>query len=488
MAATAPARARPLGPVEVPAWLRTAAPHLPLAALVVAFAVRFSLLSLSVYDGYGDPPYDLALFDQGIWLLSRLHAPFVTVMGRDLFGDHTAFILLLLVPLYWVWPHVQALLVLQACLLAAAAVPIYAVARRRLGPALATALAGAYLLDPALQWGDLEQFHPEALLVLGITVALWAAIEDHPRVLVVAVVACALVKQDTGYLLVPLGLWVAWRRHRRLGAAIAVGAAVWMWLCFEVIIRAFLGTTSFQADRIPFGGTGGLVRTFVAHQATFWRYAVGQGRPWYLWQLAAPYGLVLLRAPEVAATCVLVVAENTLAAFTYMHQIHFHYSLAPSAVLAMGTAWAVTRLRSRRLQVGATGLVVASALATSTLWGLAPWSNQTYPHWSPRSQVAADLTAATRHVPPGAVVSAWYPVVAHLDHRVRIYMWPTPFRATYWGLYHQEGQRLPFAHQVTYLVLPTDLQGIDAAAFATIAPDFEVAWRQGYATVWRRVR
>ena len=84
-----------------------------------------------MHDGYGTPGYDMGIFDQGVWLLSRFHAPFVTVMGRNLFGDHTSFILLLAVPLYWVWPHAQTLLVLQTCLLAAAAVPVYLLALRR---------------------------------------------------------------------------------------------------------------------------------------------------------------------------------------------------------------------------------------------------------------------------------------------------------------------------------------------------------------------
>ena len=73
-----------------------------------------------------------------------------------------------------------------------------------------------------------------------------------------------------------------------------------------------------------------------------------------------------------------------------------------------------------------------------------------------------DQPAGARHqhrppdVPPSAVVSAYYPYVAHLDHRTRIYQWPTPFRATYWGLYTQEGQRLPFAGRCsTWCCQPT---------------------------------
>ena len=100
---------RVVGPLRPEAGLlRRALPHLPVLVLAAAYAIRFSELSVAVHDGFGTPPFDMAIPDQGIWLLSRFHAPFVTVMGRNLFADHTSWILLLAVPLYWVYPHAQA--------------------------------------------------------------------------------------------------------------------------------------------------------------------------------------------------------------------------------------------------------------------------------------------------------------------------------------------------------------------------------------------
>jgi uncharacterized membrane protein len=467
---------------------RRVLPHLPIAALVVAYALRFSLLSVSVYDGYGDPPFDMALFDQGIWLLSRFHAPFVTVMGRDLFGDHTAFILLLVVPLYWVFPHAQLLLVLQSCLLASAAIPIYLLARKRLDSTLlATALAATYLLNPALQNGNLEQFHPEAFLVLGVTLALYAAVEWHPKLLIASVVACMLVKQDTGFLIIPLTLWVAWRRNLRLGLAMAAACAFYTFLAFEVIIFAFLGTTSFQADRIPFGGTGGLLRTAIHHPGTLWNYARSDGRPFYLWQLGFSVGWGFLLAPELAAVAILTLLENGLSAFPYQHQIIYHYSMAIAPVFVIGTVFAIAAQASVRRRQVVTGVVFLAALWSCVLWGLAPFSQNTYAHQSPHSAEVADINAALRSLPANAVVSAWYPYVAHIDHRVRIYMWPTPFSASYWGLYTQEGQRLPFASEIQYIVLPTTLVASDEKVLASIASQYRVIDTVGDVRVYEKV-
>lgn len=487
---------RPPDAVDAPALLRRALPHLPVLALAAAYAAYFGHLSVAVQDGYGTPGFDMGIFDQGVWLLAHFHAPFVTVMGRDLFGDHTSFILLLAVPLYWIHDAPQTLLVLQALLIAAAAVPISLTGRFLLARAgesptavtvLSTLLALAYLCNPALQHGNLEQFHPECFLVLAISLAIWAAVTSRRRLLWVAVAACLLVKEDTALLVIPLGCWVAWRRWQRTGLAIVLVAVAAMAFAYEVVIRSLLGTTSFYANRIPFGGLKGTVTTFFAHPVRFWDYATSGGRAWYLWQLGTATGWVWLLSPEVAAIGILTFAENALSTFPYMHQILYHYSLALVPVLVMGTVWAVSRLGGRRRRWAATGVATVAAVVSCALWGLAPFSRDTYPHLPPDSQAVQEINAVAAAIPPEAVISAYYGYVPHVDHRLRCYQWPTPFRATYWGLYTQEGQRLAFAGQVQYLFLPTQLAPSDRAVLNTIRSEFRVVKSDAQATLWKRV-
>jgi uncharacterized membrane protein len=462
--------------------------HLPVAVLIAAYVFRFGLLSVQVHDGYGTPGYDMGIFDQGVWLLSRFHAPFVTVMGRNLFGDHASFILLLAVPLYWLWPHAQALLVLQTCLLAAAAVPIYLLGLRRTRSGLiATTLVAAYLLNPALQNGNLEQFHPEAFLVLSVAVAIYAAVESRPALLTVAVAASLLVKEDAAFLMVPLAVWVYFRRNRAWGIKIAVAALAWTAFAYGVVIASLLGTTSFYANRIPFGGLGGLATTVVAHPVGFWRYARSGDRLFYLWQMGAAFGFAFLIAPELAAVAVLAIGENVLSTFPYMHQILYHYSMPTVVALALGTVFAVGSLSTAFRRYLATTMVFVAAFVSCVFWGLAPFSRQSYPHASPSSPQVLAVNSLLRLVPANAVVSAYYPYVAHLDHRTRIYEWPNPFRAEYWGLYSQEGQRLPFADQVQYVVLPVGLSDPDRQVLASISKQYVAVGQQGGVVVYRRL-
>lgn len=462
-----------------------------MAALIVAYAIRFSLLSVQVHDGYGTPAYDMAIPDQGIWLLAHFHAPFSTVMGRNVFADHTSFIFVLLVPLFWVYPHTAALLVAQSVLLAAAAIPIYLYARRRLdSTALATGLAAAYLLNPALQWGNLEQFHVECFTTLLIALALYAALESRFRLLLVVVGLLFLCKEDVGLLVAPLAVWVWWRRDRRIGGWILGATVVWSLIASEVIIRSMVGVTNVHTGRIPFGGLTGTVRTAFAHPAKFFNYLWNADRPYtrpfYVWQMFVAFGWSFFYSPEVATIALLAIGDNVLTSWPYSHQIYYHYSMPIVPVLAFGTVFAVGAMGSQYGRRVATSLVVACSLTACVVWGLAPFSQHTYAHMSPNSPEVHDIDTVLRSLPRNADVSAYYPYVSHIDHRVNIYMWPNPFSADYWHRFEEEGKRLPQSAQIQYLVLPTDLSD-HPQVLAEEASHFQIVVRAGDVALYQRI-
>jgi hypothetical protein len=205
--------------------------------------------------------------------------------------------------------------------------------------------------------------------------------------------------------------------------------------------------------------------------------------------MAVPNALLFLRSPGVAAIAVLVVAGNVVSAFGYQHQVFYHYSMAIVPVLALGTVYALTRVSSTRWRTAAVAAVALLSLWATYLWGSLPAISQNkIPHWKPNNPEVQNINAVLAALPPNAVVSAQYSYITHVDHRVRVYQWPTPFRAAYWGLLKQEGQRLPFANQVQYLFLPTPLDSNTAPVLQRIRSQFAVVLQVGDVVLMRRVR
>ncbi|NBU39148.1 MAG: DUF2079 domain-containing protein, partial [Actinobacteria bacterium] len=170
--------------------------------LVALHAWWTTRLQWDIHRGLGTSSYDVGLYDQGTWLLSRFKAPFVTLMGRNMLGDHASLVMFLLVPLYWVVPGTETLLAVQSIVVAAGALPLYFLARKKLGSrVMAVAMVCVWLLNPALNGANLENFHPDSFLALFLPLALWALFERRWRTYVVAVVLCMTVKEDVSLVL-----------------------------------------------------------------------------------------------------------------------------------------------------------------------------------------------------------------------------------------------------------------------------------------------
>ena len=63
-----------------PRWRRITWPQVLMAMVVVVYVAYFTRRSLDIHHALGTASYDSALYDQGVWLLSRFETPFVTLM------------------------------------------------------------------------------------------------------------------------------------------------------------------------------------------------------------------------------------------------------------------------------------------------------------------------------------------------------------------------------------------------------------------------
>ncbi len=473
------------------AWVTV--PQVVLGAIVVTYVAYFTQRSLDIHHALGTASYDSALYDQGVWLLSRFETPFVTLMGRNLFGDHSSFVLVLLVPFYWVWPSAGVLFFSQSLAIGAGAIPVFLVGRRRIGNEwLASVVAAAYLVHPAVGWTNLENFHPDAFLGVFVGFAIWAALDRHWKTYLAFVLLSLTVKEDASLVLVPLGVWVAVKRDRRIGLVTVLGSVAFMAFAMLVVMRGLIGVPTRNGWRIPFGGPRGVVDTALTNPSDLARYLRSGDRPWYLVQMTAPFAWLFARRPAVAAISGLVLFTNVLSTFWYQHQIEFHYSLVAVPALSIGTAYAIGSIRERAsgrpLRAMAVGALGVMALVTSTLWAPVPWGRTPLFYGDRSSGWATAAREIIDEVPDGAIVSAHYRITPHIAHRREIYQFPTPFRAVLYGPDgNVDGPRIPDrAERVEYVVLPAGESDYPVDDWNLVSPAFDLVDSNDFWAVYRR--
>lgn len=208
--------------------------------IAVLATAAYGLLGVQQWRGLIVPSWDLGIFTQLARDYGELRAPIVPIKGDDvnLLGDHFHPILVLLAPVWWIWPSGLALLWTQALLFGISAVPLSRLAIDRLGPLTGTIAGAAYAFSFGLQSAAAVQFHEIAFAVPLLAFSLTAFVRGRYTACALWAAPLVLVKEDLGLTLIVLGAVIAWRSrpHRADGAGLALWGAGWFLLSTFVIL------------------------------------------------------------------------------------------------------------------------------------------------------------------------------------------------------------------------------------------------------------
>jgi uncharacterized membrane protein len=427
--------------------------------LFVGTFVWMAWLTHARFDTFG---FDLGIFDQGVWLLSRVKDPFVTIRGLPLFGDHASYILLLVAPLYWIWADPRLLLVLQVVFLAVPAVSVYVIGTRRLGSPLAgLAMAAAYLAFPAMQWAAIWHFHPETLAAGFLGLAALAADRQRWRPMAIWLALALLCKEDVGLVVAGFGALLWTIGHARVGRRTLAAGLGWFLLTALILIPLANGRASPHLE-LNYGITGSgpsvVLEAVPTLAGNAWQNVVdGKGGVYLLLIFTPLLGLPLLD-PRWLLPVAPPVLLNLAATHGYQQEIRYQY-LATSAPFLAFAAIAGLRVVARRRVVLVSLLVAVVAVAGYVDYrvGPAPWSRE-FPRPAEDGPVSETRRQALSLIDPAAPVSAHYNLVPHLAHRTHIYEFPNPFEAPNWGFPGDQHQPAEI-ERLRYVVVERPLLG-----------------------------
>jgi uncharacterized membrane protein len=320
--------------------------------------------------------YDLGVFTQVVWATAQGRPFFTSMTGgtTNFLGLHFVPLLVLLGPLYHIWPDARLLLVVQAVALACGAIPLYAFARPRLGSRLASLVILVYFLYPPLHYVALFDFHAVALAVPLLMAAGGALLEERPRATVIWLGLAVLAKEEVALIAVGFGLYALLIQRRwRFGAALTAGASIWMVMLFGFVMPALNPTARsyvFLRRYATLGETPGeMIRTLVTRPVTVVSIVATRGKATFLWQLLAPLAsLPVLGVPAVLLTLP-TLAYLLLSDYGLQTSIVYHYTAPLIPLLLLSTVVALQRLRARSLRLGRyAGLVLLAAAAFCAWW------------------------------------------------------------------------------------------------------------------------
>ena len=213
----------------------------PVFLMIVVTAIVLFTASSARHALFQSTAFDLAIFDQAIYLISQNQTPFSSLMAINIWGDHAAFIFYPLALLYKIYPDVHWLLLVQAVSLALGAWPSWSLARQAgLNNSISWAIACIYLLYPLVFNVNLFDFHPEVIALPALLAAILAARLNKTLWFCAAIVLVLSCKAVLSLTVAAMGLWLlCFDKKRNCGFIALFLGAGWFLVATQAVIPYF---------------------------------------------------------------------------------------------------------------------------------------------------------------------------------------------------------------------------------------------------------
>jgi uncharacterized membrane protein len=443
---------------------------------VVWYATFFSFHTIVNHHNFGTAGFDMAIENNLVWNAIHWGPLFKTssLFGPDSthLGYHQTYFAYFIGLFYRISPKCETLLIFQAVLLGASAIPLYLVAKKRLGKWLACLVALLYILYPPLHGANLYDFHylPFAPFFLWLT--LYCLQERRDRWAVVAVIFTLSVREDVSALLAVMGVFLILTGERpKAGMVITAVGGVYFVVLKMIIMPLFLGGHSSYVHQyqalVPEGdsGFGGVLKTAIANPGFTMTSLLEKDKLIYLLQIIAPLAFLPWRR-GIGLLCSLPGFFFTLLSTQYppLIQISFQYTAYWTGLLfialisnlqwtsyANHTAARVQGLSTPNRTAWVVALV-AAMLVNSNQFGALLQQNTVRGGFGPYHFGSSeyernrykDVYEMIAKVPPMAKIASTEMVVAHVSSRPDAYTMRT-------GIYDAE-----------YLLFPLTPRGEEA--------------------------
>jgi uncharacterized membrane protein len=374
---------------------------------------------------------DLAVFNQGIWQYSQLKLPFITLhLNRFFLGDHFHPILVLLAPLYWIFPSEKSLLFVQPFILLSAMVPIFLIGVRKTSSYFFSfCIIFAYSFYIPLQYALFYDFHEIIFLPTLFAWAYYFHLQNKKSLVFVFLFLCLLIKEEIGFFVATFGLYLlifekGWRRFG--GVWISIGITYSLLMIYIVIPKiggSYLyfnygnsGNTPIEVVANFFKNPFYFLRLFFGSSVkietlyrTFWPFA--------FLPLLSPLGFLLSLEQFFSR----FIDLKTITRWT----IGYHYSIPMTIVVALSSILSadfLTRyLKNKKAFLIILGIIILYLTRIEQINASAILLIKNPAFWQ-RAEWMDDIDKAISLVPKDASIASQNNIIAHISTRKSVFL------------------------------------------------------------------
>lgn len=397
----------------------------------LVIVLSYTVISLGRHLRFETHAYDLGIYDQVVWHLSRFERPESTIRGFDNYFlvDHFEPALFIIAPLYRLLATPYILLLVQLFFtLVVGALGLYKLLQLLTDEARASwLLVLAWSLSLGVQQALNFDFHTSVLAVgLYPWILYWWEKKKWRRVLGLVVI-CLLLKEETAFYLAGIAIFlIVTRKQAKLASALLVASVAWFLAVTGVVMTGYHFSELYENL-----GSSWLARIFyLVSPRRLLTSLFGQTAKRLTWRyfLFSSLGLGF-----ISPGLVLIlpgIMRNHLSSLERAWSLDFHYWIEAEYFLYISVAYFLFWLRKRLPSANFSSLAVKAAIFILVFTAFASleegrplrdFANNPQKFFSPLP-IDQTLREAFAKIPQDSAVSAQDTLVPHLSARRKVYL------------------------------------------------------------------
>lgn len=383
---------------------------------------------------------DLRVVDQAVW--NTLHGGgilfFTSLMGNiSYLGAHFSPILLLITPVYLIWPNAIVLIFLQAAAISLSIFPLYLIAKQRLNNRwLVFVFISAFFLSRPLRGIGLSDFHTDVFLIPLVFASYYLFITKRIFWTVTAMALMLCCKESAAILVFAYGIFtITYFKRYYLGAGLLALGIGWWIIVTNLIMPRFAHTGSYPyINWLPFGITYtdnllAIIKNPILPIKLFFSSQTIE----YCVKFFVPLGLLSFLSPHHYVLFLLPLAFNILGSIHHggMITIASHYPAQVLPFIFISAIYGAGKLmdllghkiptKKARFLIGTIIIVLSLAF-----FGKSDGHKLYKFIHSANALHSKEIRQALKKIPQEASVCAVHRITPHLTHRPYLYFWEDP--------------------------------------------------------------
>lgn len=388
---------------------------------------------------------DLGRMDQAIW--NTLHGKLL--VGTFEFGNasrliaHSEFIYLLIAPLYLIYSDPKTILVLQTFFITLGALPIFWIGYEKTKSYFfGLCFSCAYLLYPPIQYGNLNDFHPDMLATSFLFFAFYYAMRKSRIKYFSFLILAIMCKEYISLIAVMMGIYI-FRKDKKIAIFSFFAGVCWFLITYKIMPILFSRKENMLIEFYSHVGNSSneILKNIILHPIKLFLEFTTIDRIINSIALLLPLGFLSFFNLPILLIAFPVFIGLVLSPF-FSYANHHNGTLIPFMFISAiyGASYLINRLKygAKLSTYGVSVFVLSASLFSTISYGASPiawrfWSKPSYHHWDNLHQFRI-----TKHdkiadkfikmIPSEASVSASNHLGSHLSHREIIYQFPHPKR------------------------------------------------------------